>query len=72
MFARVLPVYSPAWVQPVVLPAVLSREVSSSWVRAAGVFECQILFHRYIKIMLADANEHQLHVVNRKLPKKLW
>lgn len=55
-------------------PVVLNGDVSSSWVRAADVFGSmpKTLFHKYIKIMLADTNEYQPHVVNSKLPKKLW
>ena len=69
-----LPFYSTAWLQPVVHPMVLSGDWSSSWVRATDGFWSMpnTLFHKYIKIMLADPSDYQPHVCNGKLPKKLW
>ena len=53
---------------------VLSSDWSSSWVRAIDVFGSMpnTLFHKYIKIMLADTNDYQPHVYNGKLSKKMW
>lgn len=53
---------------------VLSSDLSSSWVRAVDVFASMpnTLFHKYIKIVLADTNEYQPHAFNGNLPKKLW
>ena len=72
--ARELPSYSTAMVQPIVHPMVLSGDWSSSWVRAIDVFGSMpnTLFHKYLKLMLADTNDYQPYVCYGKLPKKLW